>query len=62
METPGAYELIDEESGEKVIVWGGTDDDDDGPSIPSRKVLSWNPNTDQNDSSRVKKNLRGIPC
>ncbi|CAO2821708.1 unnamed protein product [Amaranthus hypochondriacus] len=59
METPGAYELIDEESGEKVIVWGGTDDDDDGPSIPSRKVLSWNPNTDQNDSSRVKKNLRG---
>lgn len=32
--TPGAYEVVDEESGEKVIVWGGVDEGDD----------DWNPN------------------
>ncbi|KAJ8430407.1 hypothetical protein Cgig2_015899 [Carnegiea gigantea] len=41
MGTAGAYELIDEESGERVIVWGGVDDDDS--SIPSKDVLFWNP-------------------
>ncbi|KAF9601325.1 hypothetical protein IFM89_018753 [Coptis chinensis] len=38
METSGAYQLIDEETGEKCIVWG----DDDGP-VPSKDVLSWKP-------------------
>lgn len=41
MDTPGAYQLIDDETGEKFIVWGGADDDDS--DIPSKAVLSWNP-------------------
>lgn len=41
MDTPGAYQLIDKESGDKFIVWGGTEDDDS--SIPSKEVLSWKP-------------------
>ncbi|KAF6133966.1 hypothetical protein GIB67_040730 [Kingdonia uniflora] len=44
MDTPGAYQLIDEESGAKVIVWGGDEDGDSGEgSIPSEEVLSWRP-------------------
>lgn len=42
MEAPGAYELIDEETGEKVIVWGGSEDSDD-VGIPSQHVISWTP-------------------
>ncbi|KAL8160321.1 hypothetical protein V2J09_001858 [Rumex salicifolius] len=41
MDTPGAYELIDEVSGEKVIVWGGDDDEDS--HIPPKHVIAWNP-------------------
>lgn len=40
METSGAYQLVDEESGDKFIVWGGSDDGLDSP-IPSKDVLSW---------------------
>ncbi|KAK1318069.1 DEAD-box ATP-dependent RNA helicase 50 [Acorus calamus] len=39
MEMPGAYQLVDEETGESFIVWG----DPDSP-IPSKEVLSWKPN------------------
>ncbi|KAJ8560373.1 hypothetical protein K7X08_004431 [Anisodus acutangulus] len=41
MDTPGAYQVIDEESGDKYIVWGGAEDDS---HIPSKDVLSWSPN------------------
>ncbi|XP_021752450.1 DEAD-box ATP-dependent RNA helicase 50-like [Chenopodium quinoa] len=57
MDTPGAYELIDEESGEKVILWGGVDDVE--PSIPSKKVLSWTPSKDQKKSSNARENIEG---
>lgn len=57
MDTPGAYELIDEKSGERVILWGGVDDVE--PSIPSKKVLSWNPSKNQNKSSSARENLGG---
>ncbi|KAM3398306.1 DEAD-box ATP-dependent RNA helicase 50 [Capsicum galapagoense] len=40
MDTPGAYQLIDEDTGEKFIVWGGSEDDS---PIPSKQVLSWKP-------------------
>lgn len=53
METPGAYELIDEDSGERVIVWGGVDDNES--SIHSKQVL--NP---KKYSKRItKENFRG---
>ncbi|KAK4787742.1 hypothetical protein SAY86_011575 [Trapa natans] len=41
LDTPGAYQLIDDDTGEKFIVWGGADDDEF--SIPSKSVLSWKP-------------------
>ncbi|XP_059630618.1 DEAD-box ATP-dependent RNA helicase 50 isoform X2 [Cornus florida] len=41
MDTPGAYQLIDDETGEKVIVWGGIDNAHDQSPIPSKEVLSW---------------------
>lgn len=51
LETAGAYELIDEDTGEKVIVWGGTEDnDDDDPLIPPKHLLlssNWNKNPSQ---------------
>ncbi|OWM63227.1 hypothetical protein CDL15_Pgr010627 [Punica granatum] len=53
LDTPGAYQLIDEETGEKFIVWGGADDDD--TQIPSKAVLSWNPSL----ASSVSKNSEG---
>ncbi|KAF8392757.1 hypothetical protein HHK36_023106 [Tetracentron sinense] len=40
MDTPGAYQLIDDDTGEKFIVWGGIDDHS---PIPSKEVLSWKP-------------------
>ncbi|KAK9054859.1 hypothetical protein SSX86_025938 [Deinandra increscens subsp. villosa] len=40
LDTPGAYELLDEESGEKFIVWGGADDE---TPIPTKDVLQWKP-------------------
>ncbi|URD73768.1 DEAD-box ATP-dependent RNA helicase [Musa troglodytarum] len=44
METAGAYRLVDRETGEKFIVWGGSDDNDDADTpIPSAEVLSWKP-------------------
>ena len=42
METPGAYLLVDEETGERVIVWGGADNALDSP-LPSKDVLTWKP-------------------
>ncbi|CAL9174312.1 unnamed protein product [Musa hybrid cultivar] len=46
METAGAYRLVDRETGEKFIVWGGSDDNDDADTpIPSAEVLSWKPPT-----------------
>ncbi|KAK9145068.1 hypothetical protein Sjap_004971 [Stephania japonica] len=43
MDTPGAYQLIDDDTGEKFIVWGGVDEDDTDAPIPSKEVLSWKP-------------------
>lgn len=55
MDTPGAYQLIDEDTGEKFIVWGGTEDDTSNSPIPSSEVLSWkplpSPNNNNNDST-----------
>nr|AIC82455.1 DEAD-box ATP-dependent RNA helicase [Cocos nucifera] len=42
METSGAYQLIDEETGDKFIVWGGAENGPDSP-IPSAEVLLWRP-------------------
>ncbi|XP_071721995.1 DEAD-box ATP-dependent RNA helicase 50 [Rutidosis leptorrhynchoides] len=44
LDTPGAYELVDEETGDKYIVWGDADDDDQTP-IPSKDVLQWKPSS-----------------
>lgn len=43
METPGAYQLVDDDTGEKFIVWGGSNDDLRDSLIPSKDVLSWSP-------------------
>ncbi|KAL6008990.1 hypothetical protein ACLOJK_022217 [Asimina triloba] len=40
--TAGAYQLIDNDTGEKFFVWGGSDEGPDSP-IPSKQVLSWKP-------------------
>ncbi|KAM0951285.1 putative RNA helicase [Dioscorea sansibarensis] len=68
MDTPGAYRLIDEHTGEKFIVWGGDDDDDDDggdDSIPSEQVLSWKPEAVKSkdslaDDDRVARSLTGF--
>ncbi|CAN6290952.1 unnamed protein product [Urochloa humidicola] len=39
MDTPGAYRLVDRDTGRSVIVWGGTDDGDEA-ALPSPAVLS----------------------
>lgn len=51
-ETSGAYQLIDDQTGQKFIVWGGGDDDDSdhSSSLPSQQVLSWNPKPRQGES------------
>ncbi|KAK3008805.1 hypothetical protein RJ639_013651 [Escallonia herrerae] len=53
METPGAYQLIDDETGEKLIVWG---DADRHSPIPPKHVLHWEPisksNTNRNAAIR----------
>ncbi|GKU96056.1 hypothetical protein SLEP1_g9337 [Rubroshorea leprosula] len=44
LETAGAYQLVDDETGEKVIVWGGDDPGDD--VIPPKHLLhpsNWKP-------------------
>ncbi|XP_027121439.1 DEAD-box ATP-dependent RNA helicase 50 isoform X2 [Coffea arabica] len=43
LDTPGAYQLIDNETGEKFIVWGGEENDPPNSPIPSQQVLSWEP-------------------
>ncbi|CAD5183131.1 unnamed protein product [Musa acuminata subsp. malaccensis] len=44
METAGPYRLVDRETGEKFIVWEGSDDNNDADTpIPSAEVLSWKP-------------------
>lgn len=48
LETAGAYELIDDETGDKVIVWGDDDVDVDD-SVISKDVLQWKPE----DSKKV---------
>jgi len=58
METPGAYELIDKESGERIIVCGG--DDDDSSSIPSKHVLPWNPKSQEQTTTKTKERSPGI--
>ncbi|KAK3441930.1 hypothetical protein EUGRSUZ_B02194 [Eucalyptus grandis] len=42
LDTPGAYQLIDDETGERFIVWGGSDDPVDSPA-PPEDVLRWKP-------------------
>lgn len=58
MEAPGAYELVNEESGERVIVWGG-DDDVDSSSLPPEHSISWNPNNHEKKASRTGKRFGG---
>ncbi|KAK8966931.1 DEAD-box ATP-dependent RNA helicase 50 [Platanthera guangdongensis] len=41
MDTAGAYRMIDEETGENVIVWGGIDDA--ASPIPSQETITWKP-------------------
>ncbi|KAK3441927.1 hypothetical protein EUGRSUZ_B02191 [Eucalyptus grandis] len=41
-DTPGAYQLIDDETGERFIVGGGSDDPADSP-VPPKDVLRWKP-------------------
>lgn len=73
LDTPGAYELVDDESGDKFIVWGGTDDDDYEAPIPSKEVLHWKPSKSINkdkisklatnstdDERRMNKSVDGI--
>lgn len=49
--TGGAYELIDDDTGEKFFVWGGLDNDDPHhSSIPSKQVLSWKPSSSSSSS------------
>ncbi|KAI9194926.1 hypothetical protein LWI28_010196 [Acer negundo] len=46
LETSGAYQLVDEETGEKLIVWGGSDDDPLLSPIPPKQLLrssNWKP-------------------
>lgn len=70
METPGAYQLIDDDTGEKFIVWGGGSDD---APIPSKHTLSWKPSTantlnekEQNnsldDARDTTTSITGIEC
>ncbi|KAL3750456.1 hypothetical protein ACJRO7_011458 [Eucalyptus globulus] len=42
LDTPGAYQLIDDETGARFIVWGGSDDPADSPA-PPEDVLRWKP-------------------
>lgn len=52
MDTSGAYELVDKETGEKFIVWGGVENDVELSDVPSKDLLSaWNPNKSANDSN-----------
>ncbi|KAK4856659.1 hypothetical protein QYF36_019790 [Acer negundo] len=46
LETSGAYQLVDEETGEKLIVWGGSDDDPLLSPNPPKQLLrssNWKP-------------------
>ncbi|KAK3189332.1 hypothetical protein Dsin_028893 [Dipteronia sinensis] len=46
LETSGAYQLVDEETGEKLILWGGSDDDPLFSPIPPKLLLrssNWKP-------------------
>lgn len=52
LDTAGAYELIDDETGEKVIVWGGIDDMDNDSLIPSKDVLTWKPSKKSNGEGK----------
>ncbi|KAK3017214.1 hypothetical protein RJ639_007132 [Escallonia herrerae] len=53
METPGAYQLIDDETGEKLIIWG---DADHHSPIPPKHVLHWKPVSKSNTSSNSNRN------
>ncbi|CAN4119753.1 unnamed protein product [Withania somnifera] len=50
MDAPGAYQLIDQDTGEKFIVWG---DDSSNSPIPSKEVLSWKPLPSPNNHTTV---------
>ncbi|GAB2227847.1 hypothetical protein Droror1_Dr00009674 [Drosera rotundifolia] len=44
LDTEGAYEVVDEGTGERVIVWGGKDDVfDDEKLMASKEMLFWKP-------------------
>jgi ATP-dependent RNA helicase DDX18/HAS1 len=53
LDTAGAYELIDDETGDKVIVWGGADDVDNDSLVPSKDVLTWKPSNGYTKGPRV---------
>ncbi|XP_057964846.1 DEAD-box ATP-dependent RNA helicase 50 [Malania oleifera] len=49
MGTAGAYQIIDSDTGEKFIIWGGIGEGDDS-RIPPKEVLSWKPNDNESIS------------
>ncbi|RAL49168.1 hypothetical protein DM860_017198 [Cuscuta australis] len=52
MDTAGAYELVDKESGEKFIVWGGVENGDELSDVPSKDLLSdWKANKPANGTN-----------
>ncbi|PWA51148.1 DNA/RNA helicase, DEAD/DEAH box type, N-terminal [Artemisia annua] len=56
LDTRGAYELVDEETGDKFIIWG---DDNDHDNIPSKQVLQWEPPA-ANPSSKGPASSKGV--
>ncbi|CAH9147156.1 unnamed protein product [Cuscuta epithymum] len=63
LDTAGAYELIDKDTGEKVIVWGGVENDDGFSDIPSNDIHSaWNTNDQANgrDDGNFKESKKAL--
>ncbi|CAN6469798.1 unnamed protein product [Victoria cruziana] len=49
--TPGAYQLVDDQTGERFIVWGAADDDGEDLVVPPREVLTWTPDVTPNSGA-----------
>lgn len=52
MDTAGAYQLIDNETGEKFIIWGGEENDPHDSSLPTEQILSCKEVVSKNKMSR----------
>lgn len=51
MEASGAYQLVNDATGDKVIVLGGTQDNDSGDDEVSQETLDWNTNNNNYNNS-----------